>query len=141
MMLIAAYIMDLPDSLTQSARIDGANELLIYLRIVFPISLPVFATIAIYSAVGHWNAWFDVSLYNTEGHWDTLQIILQRMLKEMEGAQKIEDAQSLEQKLRNISSVSLRASTTMIVTIPIVCVYPFFQKYFIGGLTTGAVKG
>ena len=142
MMLIAAYITDLPESLTQSARIDGANEFFIYLSIVFPMSLPVFATIAIYGAVDHWNSWFDVSLYNGGStRWDTLQIILQRMIRQLEGVQKLQDARMIEQAARNISSISLRAATTMVVTIPIVCVYPFFQRYFIGGLTSGAVKG
>ena len=145
MMLIAAYIMDLPDSLTQSARIDGASEFTIYMRIILPISLPVFATIAIYSGVGHWNSWFDVALYNPGKQWDTLQIILQRLINTLESTQKIadsmRDAREIESMARNISSISVRAATTMVVTIPIICIYPFFQKFFIGGLTTGAVKG
>jgi len=141
MLLMASYMQGLPESLFESARIDGASELKIYAKVVIPISLPVFAAIAVFSSVGHWNSWFDVILYNSNGKWDTLQTYLRKLLLEVEALQQIQDAQVAYSKYRNISSSTLRAAVTMVVTLPIVCVYPFMQKYFVSGITLGAVKG
>jgi len=141
MLLMASYMQGLPESLFESARIDGASELKIYAKVVIPISLPVFAAIAVFSSVGHWNSWFDVILYNSSGKWDTLQTYLRKLLLEVEALQQIQDAQVAYSKYRNISSSTLRAAVTMVVTLPIVCVYPFMQKYFVSGITLGAVKG
>jgi len=138
---MASYMQGLPESLFESARIDGASELKIYAKVVIPISLPVFAAIAVFSSVGHWNAWFDVILYNSSGKWDTLQTYLRKLLLEVEALQQLQDAQVAYSKYRNISSSTLRAAVTMVVTLPIVCVYPFMQKYFVSGITLGAVKG
>ncbi|MCJ8012717.1 carbohydrate ABC transporter permease [Paenibacillus sp. KQZ6P-2] len=141
MLLMASYMEGLPESLFESARIDGASELRIYFKIVIPVSVPVFAAIAVFSAVGHWNSWFDVILYNSNGKWDTLQTYLRKLLLEVEALQQIQDAQVAYSKYRNISSSTLRAAVTMVVTLPIVCVYPFLQKYFVSGITLGSVKG
>ncbi|MFC7680658.1 carbohydrate ABC transporter permease [Paenibacillus sp. GCM10028914] len=141
MLIISSYMQNLPESLPESARIDGAGEMRIYMQIMFPISLPVFASIAVFSSVGHWNAWFDVILYNSSGEWDTLQVYLRRLLLEVEALQQVADQQLAYSKYRNISPLTLRAATSMVVTLPIIFVYPFFQKYFVGGITLGAVKG
>ncbi|MFE4711155.1 MULTISPECIES: carbohydrate ABC transporter permease [unclassified Paenibacillus] len=141
MLLMSSYISELPEALFESARIDGATELKIYIRLVLPMSLPVFAAIFIYSAVAHWNSWFDVVLYNSSGHYDTLQVYLRRLLLEVEASQQIMDQQLLHQKFNSLSPLTLRAATTIVVTAPILLVYPFLQKYFIGGLTIGSVKG
>ncbi|RXZ79100.1 carbohydrate ABC transporter permease [Paenibacillaceae bacterium] len=141
MLLMASYIGGLPDALFESARMDGANEMTIYIKLVIPMSLPVFAAIFIYSAVGHWNSWFDVILYNSSGNFDTLQVYLRRLLLEVEASQQIMDQQLLYQKYNSLSPLTLRAATTIVVTLPILFVYPFLQKYFIGGLTIGSVKG
>jgi ABC-type sugar transport system, permease component len=141
MLLMASYMQELPDSLGESARIDGASELLIYFRIIMPTALPVFAAVAIYFAVIQWNSWFDTALYNTNRKWDTLQTILNRLLNEAQALQDIRDQQLILQKFRQMTPQTVRAATTIIVTIPIVIVYPFLQKYFVGGLTIGGVKG
>jgi len=141
MLLMASYMQGLPESLFESARIDGASELKIYAKVVIPISMPVFAAIAVFSSVGHWNSWFDVILYNSNGKWDTLQVYLRKLLLEVEALQQIQDVQLAYSKYRNISSSTLRAAVTMVVTLPIICVYPFFQRYFVSGITLGAVKG
>jgi putative aldouronate transport system permease protein len=141
MLIMASYMQNLPESLFDSARMDGANELRIYFNIVVPISMPVYASIAVFCAVGNWNSWFDVILFNSSGHWDTLQVYLQRMLLQIEALRDVMDQQQAYTKFRDISPLTLRAATTMLVTIPIIFVYPFFQKYFVGGITLGAVKG
>jgi putative aldouronate transport system permease protein len=141
MLIMASYMQNLPDSLNESARLDGATELGIFFRIIVPISLPVFASIAIFCAVGHWNAWFDSLLYNPSGNFDTLQVILRKLLLQVEMLQKLQSEQVASQKYRNITPETVRAATTMVVTIPIILVYPFLQKYFVSGITLGAVKG
>ncbi len=141
MILIASFIQGLPESLTESARLDGANELTIYFRIILPLCKPVVAAIAVMLAVGHWNSWFDVMLYNSSGNWDTLQVYLRKILLESEQAARLLNEQKQFEFMKNLTTSSIRAATTMIVTIPIVCVYPFLQKYFVGGITIGAVKG
>ena len=141
MLLIASYIQGLPESLAESARVDGASELKTYFSIIMPICKPVLAALAIMTAVTHWNSWFDVMIYNPSGRWDTLQVYLRKILLDAEQAAKLLADQRQHEAMRNLTTVSIRAATTMIVTIPIVLVYPFFQKYFIGGITLGAVKG
>ncbi len=140
MLLISSYMYNLPEALAESARIDGASEIRIYLQIVAPMCLPVFAAIAVFSAVGHWNSWFDVILYNPSGKWDTLQVYLRKILLDVEQVGKLVDEQKKMEAMRKLTPVSVRAATTMIVTLPIIFTYPFFQKYFIGGITIGAVK-
>ncbi|MFB9277172.1 carbohydrate ABC transporter permease [Cohnella cellulosilytica] len=141
MLLISSYIQNQPDALFESARIDGASEFRIYWRIVIPICVPVFAAVSVYLAVSHWNSWFDVVLYNPSGKFDTLQVYLRRLLLEMEGLQQIRDQQVLYNRYRDLSPLTLRAATTIVVTVPILLVYPFVQKYFIGGIMLGSVKG
>jgi len=141
MLLIASYIYGLPESLTESARIDGAGDLRIYIQIILPLCLPVLAAIAVMAGVGHWNSWFDVMIYNPSGKWDTLQVHLRRILLDVEQLQKLKSDQQQAAEMRKLTPESIRAATTMIVTIPIVIVYPLMQKYFVGGITIGAVKG
>lgn len=140
MLIMASYMQNLPDSLTESARMDGASEIRVFLQIIIPISTPVLAAISIFSAVGHWNSWFDVLIYNPSGKWDTVQVYLRRLLLELEALETVRDMQLLQSKLRNVSTITYRAATAMAVTVPIIVVYPFLQRYFISGITLGAVK-
>jgi putative aldouronate transport system permease protein len=141
MLLIASYIQNLPDSIQEAPRIDGCSEFRIYCQIIIPISLPVFAAIAVYLAVQHWNAWFDVMIYNPSGKFDTLQVYLRRLLLEMDMIQNLQNEQLAQSRFKNIKPITFRAATTIAVTLPILVTYPFLQKYFIGGITIGAVKG
>lgn len=140
MMLIASYMQGLPEGLTESARIDGASEMRIYFSIMIPLCRPVLAAVSVMLIVNHWNSWFDVMLYNSSGKWDTLQVYLRKILLEAEQASKLLSDQKKFEAMKNLTTTSIRAATTMIVTIPVICIYPFFQKYFVGGITLGAVK-
>jgi len=140
MLLIASYIQNLPDGMMESARIDGCSEFLIYCRIVIPTSIPVFACMALFAAVGQWNAWFDTVLYNKNGQYDTLQVILQRLLTAAEAVKAIQDEMQKQSAMKTMSPETLRAATSVIVTVPILLVYPFVQRFFIKGVTIGAVK-
>lgn len=140
MMLIGSYIMGLPESLAESARIDGASELRIYFRIILPLCTPVLAAVGIMVAVGHWNSWFDVVVYNSSGNFDTLQVFLRKILLQGDQAANIQSELKKMQAMKHLTPESVKAAVTMIVTIPIVCIYPFFQRYFVSGMTLGAVK-
>ena len=125
---------------------DGAKEVTIFFRVVAPLCIPVFAALAVMVAVGHWNSWFDVMLYNASGNYDTLQMLLRDILIESDKIKELMQdsmvgADAVKSQASRISTQSMRAATTMIVTIPIVCVYPFFQRYFVKGISIGAVKG
>ncbi len=141
MLIIASYMQNIPESLAESARMDGASEMRTFISIIIPVSTPVLAAISIFAAVGHWNSWFDVLIFNPQGKWDTLQVYLRRLLLQIEALETVRDMQLLRSRLRNVSTVTYRAAVAMAVTIPIVVVYPFLQRYFISGITLGAVKG
>ncbi len=140
MLLFSSYLNQLPDSLFEAARVDGASELRIFFQIVVPVSVPVLAAISIYLVVGQWNAWFDNMLYNTNGNWDTLQIYLRRMLLQAEVALKMQAEAIAYHRAMSMTPQTIKAATTMIVTLPILVAYPFFQRFFIGGITLGSVK-
>lgn len=141
MLIIASFMQNLPESVTESARMDGCSEIRIFVQIIAPMSLPVLAAISIFAAVFHWNSWFDVLIYNPSGTFDTLQVYLRRLLLEIEALVDIQDTEMLRKKMMNVSTETYRAATTMVVTLPIVFVYPFLQRYFVKGITIGAVKG
>lgn len=141
MLLVSSYIQNIPESIFESARMDGASELTTFIRIAIPLSKPMLACIAVYIGVNHWNSWFDVSLYSKNGVWDTLQIILYRLLNQANAEAMITNQQQLYSSMRTIQPQTVRAATTIVVVVPILFIYPFFQRYFVGGITLGAVKG
>lgn len=131
-----------PDSLVESAKIDGASQLRIFLHIVTPISKPVFATIALFLSFGYWNDWFQASLYISDPKLTSLQSLLNNMMQSITYiANNPSVGVSLQQYRKQMPSESVRMAIAMVIVLPIACVYPFFQRYFISGLTVGAVKG
>ena len=144
MIIIRSYLETVPVSIRESAKIDGANDLTIAFRIIFPLAKPVLATIALWTAVGDWNDWTTTMYYVTKPKLFTLQYMLMRLLKESEAIQAmLNEAALMGQELDIIPKVtpeSIQAAQLMITTIPIVATYPFLQKYFIQGMTLGAVK-
>lgn len=141
MLLASSYMQSIPDALFESARIDGASETRTFWSIALPLAKPMLACIAVYIGVGHWNSWFDVSLYSKNGTWDTLQIILYRLLNQANAKSDMFNQQQLYASMRTIQPETVRAAITVVVVVPIVFIYPFFQRYFVGGITLGAVKG
>lgn len=129
----------IPDSIIESAKIDGASQLQIFTRVVLPISKPVLATIGLFLSFGYWNDWFQASLYITKPELNSLQAMMNNILMSVEYiAKHPEYATSLQDK---IPAESVRMAIAILVVVPIALAYPFFQKYFITGLTIGAVKG
>ncbi len=131
-----------PDSIIESARIDGASQWTIFFRIVMPISKPVLATIALFLAFGYWNDWYQSMLYIKSDELKSLQAMLNSMQKDLEFLTKNPTAGlSQADMIKSMPQESVRMAIAFVVAVPIACIYPFFQKYFISGLTVGAVKG
>ena len=132
----------IPDSIIESARIDGASQGTIFLRIVLPISKPVLATIGLFLAFGYWNDWYQSMLYIKSDSLQSLQAMLNSMQKDLEFLTKNPTAGLTQSDMiRQMPQESVRMAIAFVVAVPIACIYPFFQKYFISGLTVGAVKG
>jgi len=139
--VIRSFIDGLPDALEESAKIDGANDFTIFARIIVPLSLPVIATISLFLAVGQWNSWFDTYLYaRSNENLTTLQYELMKILDNANSSGSGMDSQSAKYIARQTSPQSIKMAITIIATVPILMVYPFLQKYFVTGLTLGAVK-
>ena len=132
----------IPDSVIESAKIDGASQLTIFTKIVLPISKPVLATIGLFLAFGYWNDWFQAQLYISDDNLKSLQAMLNNIQGNVEYLTKNPTAMLTTSDLKkNMPHESVRMAIAFVVAVPIACVYPFFQKYFISGLTVGAVKG
>ncbi len=133
----------LPDSIIESAKIDGSSQMRIFFSIVLPISLPVMATIGLFLSFGYWNDWFSAMLYIQSSHLELypLQYVLISIERNIEFLSRSAQYMSPDSTTATLPAESTRMAIVMIVIIPIALSYPFFQKYFISGLTIGAVKG
>jgi len=131
----------LPAGLVESAKMDGAGDFQTLFRIVLPVSMPVVATISLFVAVMHWNSWFDNYLYNSRNaRLSLLQYELMKILLDSSNQQSAAQTHMDESTVKVVSPQSIRATMTIIATVPILLVYPFLQSYFIKGMTLGAVK-
>ena len=135
------FFESLPHEVEEAAEIDGVSKLGMLVRIILPMSLPVVASLGLFTAVNHWNSWFDAMLYIKTASRQPLQLVLYQMHKDANIAANTNDMAALTDSLERSSSRSLRMALTVIGTVPILCVYPFLQKYFVKGVYTGAVKG
>lgn len=143
MILIKSYISSIPKELEESALIDGANDLIVFFKIIMPVSTPIIATIALFVAINHWNSFFDSYLYTSKQSLKTLQAVMMNILNQYQTS-NMGDAASVAAnaaKQRATSSDSIRMTATIVSTVPIIMVYPFVQKYFVSGIMMGAVKG
>lgn len=139
--LMRSYFEQLPEGLTESAKIDGASDFQTLFRIILPVSLPVIATITLFVAVLHWNMWFDNYLYNSRNqNLALLQYELMKIL--LDSARQVSSQTRVDgTTVQVVMPQSIRATMTIVVTLPILFVYPFLQRYFIKGITIGAMKG
>ena len=135
------YFQSLPEEIEESCMIDGAGRMRIFWQFVLPLSTPILATVALWLAVGHWNAWFDVLIYVSDKDKRTLQVVLRNII--ITGTQELDSdasAHSVADEMQ-VSSEGLKAASIYVATIPILCVYPFLQRYFVKGIMVGSVKG
>lgn len=142
MLVMKTYISGIPDALTEAAIIDGCNDFAIYLRIILPLSKPALATIGLFIALGYWNDWYNSMLFiNTESKY-TLQYFLYEKVNNIEAYKKvIAQSGGTVGTLIELPTETLKMALTVVVTGPIILAYPFAQKYFVQGITIGAVKG
>lgn len=147
--IIRSYIQsNIPDSVIEAAQIDGAQEGTLFVKIVMPLCKPILATIVLWVAVASWNEWTLTLYYITNPDLHTLQYKLMQTLKEserltalmQEAAQKGEDIETLAKQMK-ATPESIQSAQVILVTLPIICAYPFLQKYFVKGVTLGSVKG
>ncbi len=140
LIIMRNFFRSVPASLEESARMDGASEFTVWWRIVVPLSKPVLATVALWVAVYHWNAYFDSLIYITDTSKQVIQVTLRRILLEDQVGLALNSP--IDVTGQNIPpSVVTKAAVVMVATLPIVCVYPFLQKYFVKGIMLGSVKG
>ncbi|MGG1635271.1 carbohydrate ABC transporter permease [Paenibacillus sp. FSL K6-3182] len=147
LIIIRSFIEGLPESILESARIDGAGDFKMFYSIVLPLCVPVLATVALFSAVYQWNQWFDVFLYNSSNiDLSTLQYELQKILQNSNASLTAKTAADAFSGAANsggnsVTPLAVRATMTIVASLPIIMVYPFLQKYFVKGMTVGGVKG
>ncbi len=128
----------IPESLTESAYIDGANDLIIVFRIVLPLIMPTIAVLLLYYGVGHWNSWFPASLYIKDNELLPIQNVLRAVLI---ANSNLLNAAATEEDRINQFAETIKYAAIVISTVPVLCIYPFLQKYFVKGVMIGAVKG
>lgn len=139
MIISKSFMMGIPAALTESAKIDGANDMVIYLKLILPLSKPLVATLSLFSALGYWNDWYNCMLFIGKDKMYNLQYYLQNMLGSAENMKIVAEKSGLP--LTNVPLESMKMAMTIIATGPIILLYPFVQRYFVKGLTIGAVKG
>lgn len=141
MLIMKNYFESLPDSIEESAKIDGASDLRILIQIILPLSKPVLATIALFFAVMHWNSYYSAMIYITRPDWKPLQLYLKELV---ESTRDILDQAGYNPDIEgavNRTPEAVQAASIITATIPIIVVYPFLQKYFVKGALVGSVKG
>lgn len=144
LIVIRSFIEGLPESIMESGRIDGAGDFRTFYNIVLPLCMPVLATVSLFTAVYQWNSWFDVFLYNSSDlNLSTLQYELMKILQNSNAS-----SATMESGFSNsgaaaslVTPLSIRATMTIVASVPMIIVYPFLQKYFVKGMTVGGVKG
>lgn len=140
------FFSEIPSTLEESAHIDGANDWQIFFRIILPVSAPIFATIALFNGVGHWNAWFDAAYFITNKKLKTVSYMLMELinranLTSVQGMSTADAQRAETMATQTFTAETIRMATMIVVVIPIICVYPFLQKYFVKGMMIGSIKG
>ena len=138
MIMIKNFFYTIPDALEESARIDGANDLRIFAQIFVPLAKPIIATVALWTAVKIWNEWYNSMIFLNDAKKWPLQLVLREIINNATSAAK-EDMESEE--LKETFALNVQMAAVVVTMLPIMLVYPFLQKYFMSGLTVGAVKG
>ena len=142
-MVMRTYMAGIPDSLEEAAQLEGAGYMTVFIKIITPLCMPVYATIALFQAVYHWNSWFDAMLYNRfDPQYTTLQYELRKLLDSVSAntGGKQAGTGATAASVATIVPVTVRAAATIATMAPILALYPFLQRYFVTGLTIGGVK-
>lgn len=130
----------LPNEMMEAAKIDGANDIQIFFKIVLPLSKPIMFVVFLYSFVGMWNSYFDAMIYIKSSNLEPLQLILRRILIQNQPDMNMVGAQTLMAEMKQVAEL-LKYATIVVSSLPLLIMYPFFQKYFEEGVVLGAIKG
>lgn len=136
--LLQRFFEDVPSELEESAKLDGCTEVGVLFRIILPLSLPSLATFSLYYAVGRWNAWYDGMLYIKSVTKQPIQTVLRSVIQDAHAIQG--DNLATDLQADKVYAEGVKMATVFVTMLPIMCLYPFLQKYFVSGLTAGAVK-
>ena len=140
--LVKSFFNQIPQSLEESAKIDGANEITIFFRIVIPLSLPALATFSLFYGVAFWNTWYDALLFITKEDLHPLQLVLRKMIVQNERPGLMDAAyKKVTGNNFGLFDDGIKMATVIVATVPILCVYPFLQRYFVQGIFVGSIKG
>lgn len=137
MLILRNFFATIPESLEESALLDGATPIQIFFRIIIPLSAPALATIGLFYAVDHWNSWFDAAIYLNDAHNYPVQLVLRKYVMNMSFHEMKFDLASGPKP----PDTAIKSAVIIISTLPILCIYPFVQKYFVKGVMVGSVKG
>ncbi|MCH5295898.1 MAG: carbohydrate ABC transporter permease [Treponema sp.] len=140
MIIFMSFFREMPVEIEESAKLDGANDIFIFFRIIFPLSMPVIATIALFNGVWQWNDYFTGVMYINNSDLQPIQTFLYRIIASASASKAVVSLPA-GISAQQVSSQSVRLATMVVTTLPIVCVYPFLQKYFVKGMLVGSVKG
>lgn len=141
LLIFISFFREIPDALEESAKIDGSSDWKIFMKIILPLSKPVLATIALFAGVGQWNDWFGGLMYmTTRADLEPIQTFLYRMVAQVQSSQVAGSISAANITASDTTSTSIKLAAMVITTLPICCVYPFLQKYFVKGMMIGAVK-
>ncbi|MBB6633245.1 carbohydrate ABC transporter permease [Cohnella thailandensis] len=146
MFVMLKFIQGIPEALIEAAELDGAGPVRALLQIVIPLSKPMLAALGLFTAVGHWNDWFAGSFFVTDQSLIPVQTFLQQLLSASDlsavlGSNTNQEALARSSEMANITLMSIKMAVVMVSSIPILCIYPFLQKYFVKGVLIGSVKG
>ena len=139
MIIAKSFMKGIPYEMVEAAKVDGAGDFCIYYKIMIPMAKPLIATLGLFTALAYWNDWYNCMLFINDNRFWNLQYTLQNILNSSEALKRI--AALTGQQVQQLPSESMKMAMTVIATGPIILLYPFLQKYFVKGLTIGAVKG
>jgi putative aldouronate transport system permease protein len=143
MIIIQSFIRELPQALTEAAKIDGYGEYAILFRIIIPLSGPVLAAIALFTVVGHWNSYFDSMMLTSSPALQTIQYYLKKVITDpsMSSGMGRQAAQQLPESAMRITPQTIKLAAMAVTALPVMAIYPFMQKHFVKGMMIGSIKG
>lgn len=139
MIIAKNFIKGIPFEIIESAKIDGAGDFTIFVKLIAPLTKPLLATLGLFTALGYWNDWYNCMLFIKNRNMYTLQYYLQDILNSADALKRVAEKSGME--VKTLPMESMKMAMTMVATGPIIFLYPLLQKYFVKGLTIGAVKG
>ena len=143
MIIIQSFMRELPSELIESAKLDGASEYRIFFQMILPLSKPVLATIALFTVVTHWNSYFDSMMYTSSQELQTIQLFLKKVITDPSVSRGLGSAApiAIPDQAATLTPQVVKLATMVVTALPVVCIYPFLQRYFVKGVTVGAIKG